>query len=287
MTPKSGKSDCVVLIPIYQSCLSASECLSLEQCCKILMHYPRCLVAPTGLDLINFLKIASDLKVEFFDPEYFKGFCGYNKLLLSLEFYERFSSYSFVLIHQLDAFVFRDDLAGWCDSGYDYIGAPWFPGYSEKFDGNPASCAGNGGLSLRSVSAALNILNKWQILKRPKKILQDYNNYYWQGWLLRFPKIFLRMFGYQNNSKFFLKHYRANEDIFWAQIAPNWQSNFRVPDPDTAARFAVECDPQYWYRRHGKLPFGCHAWLRYDPEFWSNFIPINSSDSFEDHKSTG
>ena len=30
-----------------------------------------------------------------------------------------------MLIYQLDAFVFQDDLAYWCQQNYDYIGAPW------------------------------------------------------------------------------------------------------------------------------------------------------------------
>jgi hypothetical protein len=44
---------------------------------------------------------------------------------LSEEFYQAFTDFEFMLIYQLDAFVFRDELADWCRSGYEYIGAPW------------------------------------------------------------------------------------------------------------------------------------------------------------------
>lgn len=44
--------------------------------------------------------------------------------MLSAEFYDRFAAYEYVLIYQLDAFVFADRLAEFCQMGYDYIGAP-------------------------------------------------------------------------------------------------------------------------------------------------------------------
>ena len=32
-----------------------------------------------------------------------------------------------MLIYQLDAYVFKDELLNWANKGYDYIGAPWLP----------------------------------------------------------------------------------------------------------------------------------------------------------------
>jgi hypothetical protein len=44
--------------------------------------------------------------------------------MLSIDFYKRFRDYKFILIYQLDAYVFRDELEYWCEQDYDFIGAP-------------------------------------------------------------------------------------------------------------------------------------------------------------------
>ena len=38
--------------------------------------------------------------------------------------YSRFEKYEYMLIYQLDAFVFSDRLMEFVEAGYDYIGAP-------------------------------------------------------------------------------------------------------------------------------------------------------------------
>ena len=45
--------------------------------------------------------------------------------MLSPEFYRRFSDTDYILVCQLDAYIFRDELLSWCKKEYDYIGAPW------------------------------------------------------------------------------------------------------------------------------------------------------------------
>ena len=50
-------------------------------------------------------------------------------MLLTADFYRRFTDYEYILIHQLDVFLFEDKLLEFCDMGYDYIGAPY-----PKFD---------------------------------------------------------------------------------------------------------------------------------------------------------
>ena len=67
------------------------------------------------------------MKVESFSDEYFASLRGYNKLVLDELFYMRFLKYQYMLIYQLDAFVFKDELLLWAEKGYDYIGAPWIP----------------------------------------------------------------------------------------------------------------------------------------------------------------
>jgi len=75
----------------------------------------------------------------------------------------RVKKYEFILIYHLDAFVFKDDLAKFCELGYDYIGAPVF---DKSINGMKLTRCMNGGFSLRKVKKILEVLNKVEMLKR-------------------------------------------------------------------------------------------------------------------------
>lgn len=148
-----------VLIPVYKNELSKSELISLQQCKKILSQYPIILIAPETLDIKN-TELAG-LNVERFPKRFFCGIANYNRLMLSKVFYQRFEAYKYILIYQLDAFVFDDRLQYFCELEYDYIGAPWLRG--EKYtDGieNKYLYVGNGGFSLRKVNSFLKIFKE-------------------------------------------------------------------------------------------------------------------------------
>ena len=110
-----------VLIPIYKTTLNRLERMSLQQAYRVLQDYPLVAVKPRGLDLSPLLKEFPRLETEDFDDGYFKGISGYNRLMMSAEFYSRFADVRYVLIYQLDAYVFRDELQLWCGKGYDYV----------------------------------------------------------------------------------------------------------------------------------------------------------------------
>ena len=129
-----------VIIPIYKNTFTATEKRSLMQAYDILKAYPLVVIKPESLDL-------SELQAEFprltftsFDDAYFKGISGYNRLMLASGFYERFLDSTYILIYQLDAFVFRDELKEWCSKGYDYIGAPWLQNRYIAFPLSPPLC---------------------------------------------------------------------------------------------------------------------------------------------------
>ena len=148
-----------VVIPVYQNNLSWSEQISLQQCKRILNRHPVILIAPRTMKIEN--RELSGLPVERFPEYFFDGISGYNRLMLSKEFYQRFEQYEYILIYQLDVFVFSDRLQYFCGLGYDYIGAPWLQGY-RYITGLERRYlyVGNGGFSLRKVSAFLRILNE-------------------------------------------------------------------------------------------------------------------------------
>ena len=146
-----------VVIPVYKpfrADLNWYERISLERCLKVLGHHPIIFIAPEGRE---FDYLPSNAHVERFAPKYFKNQFGYNNLMLSPQFYKRFSAFDYILIYQLDAFVFSDRLLEFCELGYDYIGAPWALGAGKK-NGNWFS-VGNGGFSLRRVKSCLKMLS--------------------------------------------------------------------------------------------------------------------------------
>jgi hypothetical protein len=64
-----------------------------------------------------------------------------------------------------------------------------------------------------------------------------------------------------------------HEDCFWAFQAPKLVSNFMIPTPQQAVAFSFEVAPRFCFQQNSKrLPFGCHAWPKYDREFWEPYL---------------
>ncbi len=156
----------VVALTVYKPDLTILERISAEQCLDILHNHPIVVIAPEGLAIPSPL---DRLPSERFNQAFFTSISSYSSLMLSREFYQRFLAYRYLLLHQLDVFVFRDELLDWCARGYDYIGAPWiretFQNAPETRQGLPFwirsrlfrflppldHSVGNGGFSLRRV----------------------------------------------------------------------------------------------------------------------------------------
>lgn len=239
--------DKIIVIPVYKFQLSAHEKMSLVQCCQILNKHKICIVCPESLDVRNYedvlLKYEVNYKIEKFSSLYFVNIDKYNELMLSSFFYERFIQYEYMLIYQLDAYVFNDKLDYWCEQGYDYIGAPWFEGLNLSNNSSKLlNVAGNGGFSLRKIPSFVRLLN---FDTKAKDFITDYIN---------------------------KKQY---EDIFFSKYASKIDGSFSVASPEIAMKFSFECMPRRLYRMNNdELPFGCHAWEKYDPIFWGNFIDL-------------
>ena len=156
-------SKVIIVIPVYKEIMSNEEEKSFKQCCKILKEYPICLITHINLDYRHYNQIALhygvQLSVEFFDRIFFESVYGYNRLMLSKLFYERFIQNEYILIYQLDAYIFEDNLLYWCDKGYDFIGAPLLEdkyGWENKYI---ISNSNNGGFSLRKTRYCIDFLS--------------------------------------------------------------------------------------------------------------------------------
>jgi hypothetical protein len=270
----------VVVIPIYKKEMTNNETISFKQCLKVLSKYEICIVSPSRLDLSNYINLLelnqSKYKLMFFDKKYFESITGYNNLLLRKFFYESFSSYDYMLIYQLDAFVFSDELVNWCNQNFDYIGAPWFENFRESKCNNNFEGVGNGGFSLRKISFFLKVFS-WKFpLLRPSYLLKRYYNLdCFYIFVLKLPYIFLRIFGFRNTVKYFTENelFIEQEDVFWSQYMNNSWKSINLPSIGIACKFAFEQKPEYLFNLNNKkLPFGCHAWEKYDPIFWENYI---------------
>ncbi len=265
----------VVIVPVYKDQPNESEKLSLQQCLRVLHQYPIVLVCPQELDLSAYRQLYEEnnveLKCEFFDGSYFESVSGYNRLLLSKQFYERFEKSDYMLIYQLDAFVFRDELDLWSSKKYDYIGAPWM-----KSDGNPdPENSGNGGFSLRNIKSHLELFDYKGKLLTFKGICCVHR---YRGPVRKLIYILLGLLKKYNSVSYFTEKNIANEDVFFASLKYRKQAAFRIPPPEVAMKFAFEANSSLLFELNGReLPFGCHGWENGDNlTFWRSFIQRNA-----------
>lgn len=238
-----------IVIPIYQKVLSPFEDISLKQCLKVLGNYPVYFVKGNSLDADYLKNYTQTPSFELFEDSFFESTTSYNRLMIDLDFYARFKKYKFILIYQLDAFVFQDNLKYWCEKDYDYIGAPklklnnWLDFKNNKISSKPITLATpllNGGLSLRKV----------------KPITQ-----------------FLKIF------HFFFSKLITNEDTLFSVYHRReflMRPFIKLPQWFEALPFAFEQNPTICFEvNNNELPFGCHAWERYDKAFWREMFKEN------------
>ncbi|MCG9900449.1 MAG: hypothetical protein MH132_10640 [Hydrotalea sp.] len=240
-----------VVVPIYKPHLSPHDLLSLESLFNVVNNASIYLICP-NINFCNDLPshYRSQYEIIELDPAYFESVQTYNKLLLSSSFYELFIKYTYILIFQTDAFIFRNDIEKYCSLNYDYIGAPWVNWYWSEFYAshisfprrvlkrigfNKFNLVGNGGFSLRKVSSAI------------------------------------------FNCKFFkkkLEGFNYNEDYFFSFYINSYNPFYRVAPLDIALDFAFDENPQEAFSLNSnKLPMACHAWPKYY-SFWEQYINI-------------
>ena len=223
-----------VIIPIYKEELDDLEKISLAQVRKVLKNYPLIFIAPEGK---NFSYLEPGEMLVQFHPQYFQSGRTYSNLLMSPFFYEPFLVFEYMLIYQLDAFVFYDALGDFCRLGYDYIGAAW-PVSWGKATPDKTLRVGNGGFCLRKVAACHRLLIETSR---------------WLNW----------------------KNTLANtsEDGFFALCGANKDLDFQTAPVEVADLFSMEHYPDRHLKRLGyELPFGCHGWTRLSADFYVELL---------------
>jgi hypothetical protein len=250
--------------------LTESQKISLRHLRHFLGDYDSYFIAPRGVSC----KIEG-MSTMRFRARYFGSAAAHGLLLMSKGFYRKFKNYEHLMFYHLDSLVFSDHLGEWCKKSYDYIGAPWF-----RCDDSPwvdRARVGNGGFALLRVSKALAALEARHRYIRGSRWLDFYVMWtpdFVAKWIehltSRFPKskLLTRLL---DERRLFMDpaSNNRNNDIFWSDMAKYYLPTFRVAPFDEGLRFAFEVAPRECFRMNGgMMPFGCHAWERYDREFW-------------------
>jgi hypothetical protein len=244
------------------------EEISLNHLIRFLGSYDKYFVVPESLQITY-----PDFGIKRFDEKFFGTALAHTRLIFSPDFYETFADYMYILIYHLDSLVFSDQLAEWCEMGFDYIGAPWI-----KHEGAPyAGCGyledkvGNGGFSLRKVESFLKVIYSPKYSTEPME--EFYASNYKYRKYLTLPKIGLKYLKVLNNARREMSKYPFNEDMFWSNRAHHFYPEFKIAPLEVALRFAFECAPRLCFEKNNRtLPFGCHAWARYDRDFWEPYL---------------
>lgn len=237
------KKRIAIVIPNHRDNLKWNEIISLQRCKEVFSKYDVILVHPEGMDLSEHKQYDIITKYIGLKPKYFSNDLMYNRLMNTPYFYRHFLEYDYILLYQLDTFIFENNLEEWCDMNIDYVGAPWIdsswikvlnkkiPGI-EKF----INRVGNGGLSLRRIKP------------------------FYYGSIFLYP---IALFWKGN----------WHEDFFWTSVAKRFIPGFKTPDVKTALQFAFEEYPEKCYELNEfKLPFGCHAWEKHNTAFWATHL---------------
>lgn len=247
----------IVAIPIYKNQFAQDEIISITRTIEILgMQYKIVFIAP---EKIRSVKEFPDIAILHFPDLYFESIASYNRLLISLEFYLRFYEYDYLLICQNDCYLFENNLEYFINLNFDYIGAPWITHAQEKFwrgyikvlpqlgckllfsylTNKKSIHVGNGGFSLRKISAFKNVL--------------------------------------QNHSKK-ISNIRMQEDQIVSVAFPYLDSNFSIASLNIALSFSFDADAAIAFQMNNyQLPMCAHKFRGYDDvdaSFWKKYIHL-------------
>lgn len=263
-----------IVVPRPNEVLTPDEEISLRHLDYHLSEYDRFFVVPEHVSVqrrgFDSVKFAGDA---------FASHRNYDRFMLTPYLYEAFQEYEHILIYQLDCLVFSDRLLDFCGLDYDYIGAPWMR--RRGVDAWELDRVGNGGLSLRRIDAFLSVLHSRRYVDQRKSLWRDMlnvrvsdmhfrqnSNPIWKQ--ARKVRELLKI---RQGVESYLPGYSRQEDYFWSDRAVFFNPGFHVAPIDVGLRFAFERAPRLCYEINGgTLPFGAHAWAKWDRAFWEPFL---------------
>ncbi|WP_439580852.1 DUF5672 family protein [Dyadobacter bucti] len=246
-----------VIVPILNPQINPTEEKLLHHCLEILNNYPLIFVTYEGADLSIIKEHNENIDVVQFPKTYFQTRQDLSRLLLTEDFYERFNWAEFLLIHELNSWIVKDELYYWCKQGYDYLrAAPVHADLDKRTDG---------------------IIPRILGLKEPDK--QAVGNAYNDNglYLCRIE----RMVETLKSKKREAYRYRHNESlpnsdsVFWEIEANRFWPNLRKPTPVVQNYFAKNA---FDMAESKSLPFALTGVLRSNIESLSYFQSLPEAD---------
>lgn len=259
-----------LVIPVYKeySKLNEFEIISIKNT-HLKLRKLRCFfVGPKSISR-NYKTKFPEIEFIPFNKKYFEGINGYNKLLKSIRFYDKFNYFQSMLIVQTDAWIFgnENDIVKFLK--FDYCGAPSFQ--NGKLNGY------NGGLSLRNVDKSIKALNNLKNYETKTEIFKRHLNssgiiklFIFKWVSILFDIVLRKKINFRFNG-----FHKGNEDIFWSVEVPKAYPKFKIIDYDSSLSFSWEHNCEEFEKKYS-LPFGCHGWWNYNYEFWKEIIEIES-----------
>jgi hypothetical protein len=246
---------CAVVIPTHKPEPDAFERVSFDQCARTLGGHDIFMAVPEHIDPGYYTARAPGVRVMALPSGYFTSIDAYNRLLLSTEIYDRLRGYDYVLIHELDAFVFSDELGAWAARGHDYVGAPWVG--VEWVAGALADVRTAHNPVIRAAKRALAALNGRDV---------HVGN---GGLSLRRVRTFRALTRALPYLVPGTRRYPLHDDMVWGLFVKTYLPFFDVAPFAVARQFSIESDPACCMALNGgRLPFGTHAWYKEAREFW-------------------
>ena len=269
-----------VLINFYKKELTSEEIISLKSCISKLKNHNLFFLGPDNIDLTEYKKNAPDVNFHLVPPIFFKGAINYSRYLLSENLYKDFKDFDFILIYQLDCFIFRDELDFWASKDYDFVGSPLFENFEEN-ENFQFLGVGNGGLSIRNVKNIYKLLNSWE---KQTPYLGIVKSKYLAGIQYKLGLVFYKFIssltGYKYHRPLNSILNNHNDDIILGLFYSKELGILKTPTPLEASRFSTEIHSEYLYEKNNRsLPMGCHAWQKYEPEFWSRHINTETENN--------
>jgi hypothetical protein len=253
----------VVVVPVHRARPSPSEIVSLRHCGKVLGNRDIVILAPRQLDLGAYRELLPDVDDLRVESRWMSGIDAYNRMMISPLVFTILGGYTHMILHEPDAIVLRDEIDYWCSQPFDYIGAPWFEGWAEPAADAPVIGVGNLGLSFHRLAASRRVTASWLRWHPYKAVVKDLI----QGFRGDKARLRLGLIGLGSGGRLrgAYKLFGGHCDAFWSFIVPDADPTFRIPPADIAVQFAWEVLPSRCMEMcRGSLPFGIHAWFKYD-----------------------
>lgn len=280
--PKPGKR-VAIMVPLPAPELSPDDRVSMRHLRRHLDHYEKFLLVPKGMKME-----LEGFELLELDRRHFGSAAKHNRMLYLPDFWEKFADYEYVLMYHLDALVFSDRLLEWCDRGFDFIGAPFIHCADSPWVSTDR--VGNGGFALYRVPSVIKVLwnryseepsvffadRLWPLIEFQRKLLRPMRAAV-PGWLRGRLTNPLRA---RIKKLDYIESNESGNDGFWGDKAGRYLPGFKVAPLEEGLRFAFEVAPRTCLERNGgKMPFGCHAWARYDRAFWEGYLLESDGDT--------